>query len=289
MFEYPTTKIDATTELYGIMGHPVNHSLSPLLHNTAFKKFELNATYMAFDVAPEMLCLAFEAIRSLNIKGMNLTIPHKEEAMNFIDEIPEDVDRGIAALNTIVNKNGILYGYNTDAPGFLISLREELNFSADGKRIVILGAGGSARAALFALGRAGAETIWILNRSIDRAQGLKEYAEPFFPETEIEVISSSGQLLGETVHLVVNATPQGMKDENQSPLDLKEFNKTKVYDLVYAPPETPLIKQAKSLGFPSANGLGMLANQAALSFELWTGKKDGVRELMKETIKKCSV
>lgn len=279
--------IDAKTTTYAVLGNPVSHSLSPFLHNSMFQKFGLNAVYLAYEVEKNSLGLAFEAIRALDIKGVNLTIPFKEDAMNFIDEIPEDLDRCVGALNTIVNRKGILYGYNTDCSGFLIALKEELNFYPEGKKTLVLGAGGAARAVCFSLAHAHADKILILNRTQERAIGLVEYMEGFFPETEIEIVDQIEGLKSEKIDLVVNATSAGMLDKDPLPLDLKHLSgKPAVYDLIYAPRVTQFLKQAAELGMAHANGLGMLANQAALAFELWTGRKDA-REPMLELVKKC--
>lgn len=276
-------KIDSHTQLYGIFGNPVHHSLSPSIHNAAFKRLGMNASYLAFEIEPDALGLAFEGVRSLNIRGVNVTIPFKEDVINYVDEIPEDLDRLIGALNTVVLKDGQLLGYNTDGPGFLASLQNELSFKASGKDILVLGAGGSARGLVFALARAGAERIFILNRTVERAQGLAEYASQYFPETDIEAIRSTGELPPKKIDLIVNTTSCGMKGNDTLPLDWSAVKPpAAAYDLVYAPRETPWLKAARALGIPAANGLGMLIEQAALSFELWTGKKEGVREAMRE-------
>ena len=280
--------IDSRTKLYGVLGHPVEHSLSPVIHNAAFRKLGMNAVYLAFDVKPEILGLAFEGLRSLDIHGVNLTIPLKELAMDFIDEVPEDLDRAMGAINTVVNKKGVLHGYNTDGPAFLSALHEELSFNPEGKNILVLGAGGAARGVLFSLGRAHAERIFVLNRTRERAQGLVEFATTHFPATELEAVISLDELRLQKIDLVVNATSCGLKGNEEPPFDLKTLKgKASVYDLVYGTTETPLVKNAKALGLPAANGLGMLATQAALAFELWTGKKDGVRDAMKEALRSC--
>ena len=280
--------LNSKAQLYGILGDPIEHSLSPLIHNAVFRRFELNAVYLAFRVAPEALGLAFEGIRALGIRGVNLTNPFKQTAIEFIDEIPEDLDRATGAINTVVNRDGQLYGYNTDGVGFLTSLKEDLNFDPEGKTALVLGAGGSACGVVFSLARAHADRIVVLNRTQERAQGLTDFAQPYFPETEIQALQSLDELEGQKIDLVVNTTSCGMKGNAGSPMDLKRLkNKASVYDLVYAPSETPLLKSAKTLGWPAVNGLGMLAAQAALSFELWTGKKEGVREAMREALKTC--
>ncbi|MGH7198262.1 MAG: shikimate dehydrogenase [Candidatus Omnitrophota bacterium] len=285
---YPKMTVDAHTHLYGIFGSPVRHSLSPLIHNTAFSHLKMNAAYVAFEMSKEQLPIAFEAVRALGIHGVNVTIPHKEAASNLVDEIPEDIDRSVGALNTVVNRNGRLFGYNTDGHGFLFTLREELGFNPAGKTVLVLGAGGSARSVVFALANAGAARILIHNRTQERAQGLADFLSGSFRDMEIEAVGSLDAVKGEKLDLAVNATSCGMKPEDPLPMDLKILRKgASVYDLIYAPAETKFLKEAGRLGFPRANGLGMLAAQAALSFGLWTGHTEGVRELMLETLKKC--
>ncbi len=284
--DIPKVPIDAATQIYGIFGSPVRHSLSPLIHNSQFKRLKMNAAYLAFEVSPFSLGLAFEAIRSLGICGVNLTIPHKEGAINFIDEIPEDVDRCVGALNTVVNRDGKLYGYNTDVPGFLISLKEDLSFNPEAKTALVLGAGGAARGVVSALARARAERIFVHNRTPERSEGLRDTLGGFFPETELETVADAGALKGERIDLIVNATSLGMKQGDALPFDLKTLSKeTRVYDLVYSTHLTPFLEGAKKLGLSYADGTGMLAAQAALSFELWTGQKKGVRESMLEDLK----
>ncbi|MBI3252946.1 MAG: shikimate dehydrogenase, partial [Candidatus Omnitrophica bacterium] len=200
----------------------------------------------------------------------------------------EDLDRSIGAINTVVNKSGKLFGYNTDVPGFLWALKDALGFNPETKTVLVLGAGGAARAAVFALARAGADKIFILNRTPERAEGLLAYLAPHFPETEMELLGSPEAAPGEKIDLVVNASACGMAANDPAAFDLKNLKKeTPVYDLVYSPAETKLLKAARERDWPRANGLGMLAAQAAISFHLWTGEKDAVRETMLETLKQC--
>ena len=277
----PKINIDGRTQLYGIFGNPVSHSLSPLIHNSVFSHFKMNAVYLPFLIEPAYLGIAFESLRAMGILGVNITIPFKEEALDFIDEIPEDVDRRTGAINTVLNRDRKLIGYNTDSPGFLLALKEELSFNPEGKSILVLGAGGGARSVIFSLARAHADKIWILNRAVERAEGLADYVAEFFPETEFGVVRHLYEIQGEKIDLVINATSCGMKGNQEVPLDLRILErKTAAYDLVYTPSETPFLKTAKELQFPHANGLGMLVNQAALSFEIWTGRKEEVRETM---------
>lgn len=277
--------MDARTALYGIFGDPVEHSLSPLIHNTLFAEQDLNAVYLAFRVEGQRLGLALEAMRSMGMRGANVTVPHKEEVVRYLDEIPEDVDRCIGAINTIVNRDGRLYGYNTDGAGFLQSLREDLGFDPASRAVLLAGAGGSARAVAAALAAAGAARILIVNRTLDRARGLAEYLSGYFPESDLEAVASTEEIAGEKLDLVVNATSLGMKPSDPRPVDLAVLKgKFKVYDLVYAPPVTPLLRQAGDLGLTHCNGIGMLASQAALAFGLWTGRQAGVRARMMEVL-----
>lgn len=284
----PQVTVNAQTHLYGIMGNPVRHSLSPLAHNTLFASFKMNAVYLAFEVEKNSLGLAFEAMRAMGMRGANLTIPFKEKALDFIDEIPEDADRCVGAINTVVNRDGQLYGYNTDGTGFLVALKEDLGLNPAGKKILVLGAGGAARGVVFALARAHADEVMIYNRTRERAEGLTKYISEHFPEIEIDAIQNLETLDGKKPDLVINATSLGMNKEEALPFDLRWLtHPAMVYDLIYSPSETPFLKQAKTLKLPYANGLGMLAAQAALSFELWTQKKAGVRKRMLEVLKKC--
>lgn len=278
--------IDAKTQVYGIFGHPVGHSLSPIIHNSQFKRLRMNAVYLAFDITPETLGLAFESVRALGICGVNVTIPHKEAALNFIDEIPEDVDRCIGAINTVVNRGGKLYGYNTDVNGFLISLKEELSFDPEGKTVLVLGAGGAARGVVAALASASVGRIMVHNRTFSRAQGLTETVSGHFPRTEFEAISDTDSLKRMAVDLVVNATSIGMKGHDEPFFDLKRFAKQAcAMDLVYGPVLTPFLESAKRSGWTVASGSGMLAAQGALAFELWTGRKNGIREGMLQVLR----
>ncbi|OGW90781.1 MAG: shikimate dehydrogenase [Omnitrophica bacterium RIFCSPHIGHO2_02_FULL_63_14] len=282
-----TASVNSHTQLYGIIGHPVGHSLSPQLHNALFGKLGLNAVYLAFDVDGPRLGFALEAVRTLGIKGLNVTVPHKETVLEFIDEIPEDLDRCVGAVNTIVNRDGRLFGYNTDVPGFLMALREELGFDPRGKKILVLGAGGAARAAVFALAWAGADAVTIHNRTPARAKGLEGYLATHFGDTDVRAVDA-GEAAAGKVDLVVNATSLGLKAFDPPPFDLGSLKgKPAAYDIVYGR-ATKFLETAARLGLPHAGGGGMLAAQAAASFALWTGRKDGVRETLMETLKACT-
>jgi shikimate dehydrogenase len=181
-----------------------------------------------------------------------------------------------------------LYGYNTDGPGLLLALQEELDFTADGKSVLILGAGGAARGAAFALARSHARALYISNRSVERAEGLAANLSEHFPGTDIEPLGSPGEIHGEQVDLVINATSLGLKKGDPSPLDLGGLaGKPAVYDMVYGR-ETALLADAAKRGLRSAGGLGMLVNQAAIAFKHWTGTIEGVREVMSRAAREAA-
>lgn len=280
--------INTSTKLYGLIGNPVSHSLSPLMHNSVFEELKLNSVYLAYAVDPACLGMAFEGLRALGAQGWNITIPFKESSLEFIDEVPEDIDRCVGAINTVVNSSGQLIGYNTDVPGFLYALHEDLKFNPEGKTAFVLGAGGAGRAVLFGLAYSHAEKIIIYDCDLSRSAGLKHMLEPHFPKTKIISLRDLKDIRSENPDLLVNATFCGMKASDPRVFDLETlFKPCAVYDLIYNPFETKLLQQARELKWSFVNGLGMLAAQGALSFEKWTGCKEGVRERMLETLKSC--
>ena len=267
--------IGADTSLYAIFGHPVAHSLSPLMHNASFRALGLNSVYLAFDILPENSDAAAYAIRVLGIKGVNITIPHKERIIPFLDELSQEA-RLIGAVNTVKNEDGRLIGYNTDVGGFLRATREDLGFEPRASRAAVLGAGGAARAVLSALCMQGASRIFVLNRTYERAKGLasefKEsfkkvsiYSVPLSEEDEVRDCLSGSDIL-------VNATSAGMEGTGSVELPIEVLPKgAVVYDLVYKPHKTPLLWEAQELGYRASGGLSMLIYQGAESFKIWTG------------------
>ena len=228
---------------------------------------------------------------SLSISGVNVTVPHKEAALIHVDEVPLEIDRAIGAVNVITAaKNGRLQGFNTDGPGFIEDLREKLGFSPAGKRVLLVGAGGAARAMAFYLVREKCETLLIYNRTPARARGLADYLGRFFPQSEIKAVLSVDKLPGGPAGLVVNASSCGMKPEDPHPVNPDILTKgTLVYDAVYAPFETELVKEAKRRGLKTADGAGMLIRQAVLSQALWFPQidREAVRTIMQEAYASC--
>ncbi|HSG30746.1 MAG TPA: shikimate dehydrogenase [Thermodesulfobacteriota bacterium] len=280
--------INATTKLYGIFGHPVSHSFSPSMHNAAFEHLGLNCVYLAFDILPENLSTAVESIRQLNVQGVNVTIPHKQEIMNYLDDI-SDAAKYTGAVNTVHNKNGKLFGHNTDVGGFLKDLEIELGITEfSDVSACLIGAGGAARAVLSGLCMKGIKKIVIANRTISKASDLAQYFSKQFSDTVISSVDLGDEQavskhLSES-NLLINSSSAGMTGHEELNIALDSLHKnSSVYDLVYNPKETRLVKDARSLGHNACTGLGMLLYQGAESFELWTGKKAPI-DIMKQAL-----
>jgi shikimate dehydrogenase len=266
----------SNTELIGLIGHPIRHSYSPIIQNYALDKMNLDYVYLPFDVPMENLKNAVNAVLALGMKGLNVTLPHKEKIIKHLDELSEEASI-IGAVNTVVNDHGKLIGYNTDAFGII----ETLNPFKDritGSKVSVIGAGGSARAVIYTLLRHfKPDEINIINRTQQRADTLVNdfslkmrydcfHTFELFPPDNVELLSSS--------KLIVNATTIGMyPDIEDTVTDIDEsFNEDQiVFDLIYNPTQTRLLQLAKSQGAKVVSGLKMLIAQAAKSFELWTG------------------
>jgi len=278
--------VKATTDIYGIFGHPVKHSLSPVMHNSGFQALGLNSVYVAFDIEPEKIGEATRAIRTMGIKGINITIPHKQSIIPFLDEVSPDA-RLTGAVNTVKNENGKLSGYNTDVGGFLRAVKEDLDFSPGGKTLLLVGAGGAARAVMSAFCMKGAAVIYITDIIHERAAILAKEFKDNFESITIEPLALDNQDVIEgklsVADMLVNASPAGMDGVGKLDIPLSRLNKNAVvYDLVYKPTETNLLLGARELGHKASGGLSMLLYQGAESFEIWTGEKAPV-EVMKRS------
>lgn len=268
--------IDAKTEVYGIIGHPVSHSLSPIIQNFAFYYHKINAVYLVFDVTD--LTSALTGIRALGIKGVSVTIPHKVAIIPFLDRLDELAEE-ISAVNTVVNKDGLLIGYNTDYLGAMLALKEKADIS--GRDYVILGAGGAARAIGFGLKREGAD-ITIINRTHKKGEALANaLGAKCLPWNKIKEAAAYG---------LINATPIGMWPKSQETPVPKKYlrNFEVVMDAVYHPLETPLLHEARGLGLITIDGLSMLVYQGVAQFKLWTGReapKEEMLKIAKQTLK----
>ncbi len=269
--------------MVGLIGWPVGHSLSSAMHNAAFAELGLNWCYVPLPVRPERLEEAVRGLVALGFAGANVTVPHKEMVMAYLDEVTPGA-QAIGAINTIVVRGGRTIGHNTDWRGFLSALRQG-GFAPEGRRAVILGAGGAARAVAYALASAGSQVI-ILNRTLKHAEALVEDLSSLFPSS-LTCLPLTSEALGEEAakaHLLVNATPVGMWPEVESSLWPEELPFPKhltLFELVYNPLRTKLVKQAASAGAKTIEGLGMLVNQGALAFELWTGIRPSLETMYK--------
>ncbi|NLO90285.1 MAG: shikimate dehydrogenase [Clostridia bacterium] len=267
-------KLTSSIRVIGVIGHPVKHSLSPVMHNAAIDYYELDLCYLAFDVLPERLEEAVKGMISLGFVGFNVTIPHKETILNYIDKL-DDSARLMGAVNTVLIKDGITYGYNTDGKGFLDSLQKE-GVSYQGKRVLIIGAGGAARAVATALATAGASKIIIANRNLKRVHELAEHIEKAGAESSALGLNDDEKLRFELekADIIVNATPVGMSPhDNVLPIShIDCINpKTVVCDLIYRPSETLFLRKAREIGCKVVGGLGMLLCQGVEAFRLFTG------------------
>ena len=260
----------------GIIGYPIAHSISPIFQQAALDHCGIDATYQAYEVAPDDVGRFVNDLRRDGAWGINVTVPHKEAVIPHLDEV-DDWATAAGAVNTIVNRDGHLTGHNTDGLGFLRALQDEGGFVPEGSRVLILGAGGAARGVVLALSRAKVSTLIIANRTLERAQRLAELAHS--SDSNGIAISLGGRDLIEAAgaaDLIVNCTTIGMShgpDEAGSPLPAVSITSTVlVNDLVYNPLETPLLKAAAQVGAKCLGGILMLVYQGAASFEMWTGR-----------------
>ena len=280
--------VSGKTRLCGLIGDPVEHSMSPAMHNTAFREVGIDYLYVPFRVKKEELGKAIDGMRALNMRGLNVTIPHKVAVIQHLDELDSLAEK-IGAVNTIVNDDGVLKGYNTDGAGFLQALLEG-GTDPEGKKVVVLGAGGASRAISFTLADRGAH-LSILNRllELDWAQELASRISHIFTE-EVEALELSRENLTRVLgkaDILVNATSVGMSPGiDQTPVDSDLLGPGLiVFDAVYNPIKTRLLCEAEAAGASTISGLDMLVWQGALAFEKWTGRKAPVELMKQEAIK----
>lgn len=268
-------KISGRTKVVGLLGYPVEHSLSPAMHNAAFEHLGLDYCYVTFPVAPALLREAVNAVRALNLAGVNVTVPHKENVIPYLDDVNEEASF-IGAVNTIFNSSGVLKGYNTDGRGFMQSL-SEAGISVGGKTVQIVGAGGACRAISYYLSSE-AEVLKIYD--IDRDKAARLVHDLGKIRSNVRHPESLGSLEG--VDILINATPLGLKETDPSPIDPSLIRPDMaVCDLIYK--ETSLLRSASKKGCKTLNGLGMLLHQGVLAFEIWTGVKPPV-DIMRKAL-----
>ena len=267
--------VSGRTRLLGVFGYPVEHSLSPAMHNAAIAALGLDYLYIPFSVLPENLDPAIHSLVALGIIGVNLTIPHKERVLPYLDEIDSEA-RAVGAVNTVHNDGGRLVGYNTDGEGFIGPLKAR-GFEVAGTRAVVLGAGGAARSVVFRLAREGA-VVTIANRTVARAQALAEDVRHVIEDAAVDLLNlndtaglteslSGAELLVNTTSVVMH--PHDAADPPIPPAAL--HSRLFVYDLIYNPAETRLLRAAREAGADTLNGVTMLVWQGAAAFRIWTG------------------
>ena len=268
-------QITGKTKIVGIFGDPIAHSLSPVMQNAAIKAGGIDAVYVPFHVLPENLGPAVASIRTLGLIGVNVTVPHKEMVIPFLDEIDPAAEL-VGAVNTIVNRAGRLIGFNTDGEGLIRGLEEDLSFSVPTKKIIVLGAGGAARAAIVALAGSAAAEITIINRSLDKAERLVSDFSVKFPGTKITALPLEEPVVTPVLaaaDLLLNTTVVGLAGESFDFELIERLSKNaSFYDMVYAPEPTPLQQFAQQCGIDYADGRGMLAGQGEVAFSHWFGR-----------------
>ncbi len=276
----------AKLKLFALIGDPIGQSLSPAMHNAAFRALGLNCAYITLRVPKPTLANAIAGVRALGIAGLNVTIPHKISIISLLDELDESANL-VGAVNTVKNNRGKLIGFNTDGEGALRALEEKIG-SVKGKEVVLLGAGGAARAIAFSLARVGAR-LTIANRTVPRAQALASAVEQKL-STNVKVASLNRAELTKAlknVDVLINATSVGMHPKIDKTLVRANMMRRGlvVYDIVYKPLRTKLLREARRAGGKTIDGLGMLVHQGALAFEIWTGKRAPIK-IMKAAAKR---
>ena len=264
--------ISGKTRVCGVIGDPIEHTLSPIMHNAAFKALKLDFAFLAFKVKAADVEKAVSGMRALGIHGLNVTMPHKSAVINYLDEV-DQAAKAIGSVNTILNKDGRLFGFNTDGVGALQALREN-GVEPRGKKVLLLGAGGAARAIAYTLAREADELV-ILNRTAKQAAELANLLKQTF-DRKVVADALSPNAIKDTLQdsdLLINATSVGMKpNANKTPVAFEWLRPDlAVMDIVYNPVETKLAKDAKAAGAKVVSGFEMLIYQGAASFEIWTG------------------
>ena len=295
--------IAAATRYCAVFGHPVKHSASPAMQNAGIAALGLDWRYVAFDVEPQNLREAIAGAKAMKFIGLNLTVPHKLLAMEMVDVLDESA-QAWGAVNTIrfeardaegewkplhafVDVPGEIrsHGFNTDANAIALAIREDLNVELNGARVLLLGAGGAGRAAALKLAEQRVRELFLVNRTRSKAEELAREIVRRFPSVQVQTHYPRGR-----VDLVLNATALGLKSEDALPLSDGAFalqNAAAVYDMIYRPAETPLLRAAKAAGCRAANGLGMLLHQGAKALEIWSGRRapiDAMRRALEENV-----
>jgi len=262
-------QIDGETRLAAVFGDPIRHTASPAMHNAAYRHLKMNWCYLACQVNPANLDAALRGIREMNFVGVNLTVPHKIFALALVDEV-DPVAHRLGAVNTVVvTPNKKLMGYNTDGYGLVQALKDDFRLKLKGKRVTVLGAGGAGRAAVIQCAMEGATELCLINRTVSKAEELAAEVRKSFPRVQVNV----GELWAGGYDLLINATSLGLKPDDPSPIKSNLLpNFAHIFDMIYRPAETKLLKDAKRARCKTANGLSMLLHQGAKAFQIWSGQ-----------------
>lgn len=280
--------INGKTKLYGLLGNPVEHTKSPFIHNTLFNYFNINSVYIPIQVDNDCLEKAAGGIRAQNYSGCNVTVPYKKEIIKYLDDISNDALL-MGAVNTVKNINGRLKGYNTDGEGFVRDFKDGFNTDFKGKKVLMLGAGGTARALAIKLASEKIEHLTIVNRTAQNAENIAELVKNNYGSVANWILPDSKDFIHniKSYEIIINTTPAGMSTYmDTTPFDrLYELDRDQlVYDVIYTPRKTKFLRQAEECGCKTRNGFGMLINQGIAAFEIWTGKtvsRDLAAELLK--------
>ena len=255
---------------FAVIGDPIDHSLSPTIHNAAFRQLELECTYIAYKIPKDDLGAEIDSLKKIKISGFNVTIPHKINMLKFLDEMDENC-RIIGATNTVINENGHLKGYNTDMDGFLEPIKHR-NIVIKNSNILLLGAGGAARAIIAGMAKEKAKCVTIVNRTTDHSLELKKFSESLGLDAEVKTIEEMSEFQSD-YNFIINSTSLGLKNETNI-VPTKIINEeTVVYDIVYKPLNTELVKESKKRNAEIIYGYEMLLGQAIRSFEIWLNQK----------------
>jgi shikimate dehydrogenase len=267
-------RIDGSTKIVGVFGSPIAHTASPAMHNAAFAALKMNWVYLAFTVEPKNLSCALNGARDMGMVGVNLTVPHKIAALDIVDEVHSEA-RKLGAVNTILMEHRRLRGFNTDGYGIVKALEEDFNLSLEGKRVLVLGAGGAGRAIAVKCALEGAAKLFVANRTMAKLKPIAREVRTTQTEfVSVELKVDAVRRVIDEVDLLVNATSVGLREGESLGLPADLFSpKLLVYDTIYRPAETELLRTAAAAGARVANGLSMLLHQGAKSFEIWTKNK----------------
>jgi shikimate dehydrogenase len=269
-------------KLFAVLGDPIGHSMSPMMHNDLFSFYDINAHYLPFQVKSDVLRDAVKGLRAIGAAGFNVTIPHKSTIIPFLDEVDE-LALSIGAVNTVVNEDGRLKGYNTDGLGFLTGLQSYIP-SVTGQKVLIIGAGGAARAIYFTIAKNNPTKVDITNRTVEKALKLVEDC-PFPVLSKAISLEDVRRNLGD-YDLIIQTTMIGMSPEiSQQPITLTNLNNLAIVcDIIYNPLETQFLQEAKRIGAKVQNGIDMFVYQGALAFERWTGIFPDVERMKKNVL-----